>query len=132
MSKSLGNTILISDSPEQIQQKMRKAVTDPQKVRRGDPGRPEICLVFTYHNVFSKAEVEEIRTGCKSGALGCVECKQRCAAAIASHFEPLRARRAELEAKPQQVQEIIESGTQRGRDVAAKTMDEIHAALGFG
>src|SRR3989339_603396 len=72
MSKSLGNTILISDAPESIAQKMKKAVTDPLKVRKGDPGRPEICLVFTYHNVFNKPEVEAIRAGCSSGALGCV------------------------------------------------------------
>lgn len=132
MSKSLGNTILISDPPEQIQQKMRKAVTDPQKVRKGDPGRPEVCLVFTYHNVFDKPAVEEIRAGCQSGALGCVECKLRCAAAISDHFEPLRTQRAELEAKPERVREIIEGGTERGRKVAASTMDEVHAAMGFG
>jgi tryptophanyl-tRNA synthetase len=132
MSKSFGNTILISDSPEQIGQKMRKAVTDPLKVRKGDPGRPDICLVFTYHNVFSKPEVEEIRAGCSSGALGCVECKQRCARAITEHFAPLREKRAELEAKPEVVREIIDDGTRRGRDVATKTMDEVHAAMGFG
>ena len=132
MSKSVGNTILISDAPELISQKMRKAVTDPLKVRKGDPGRPEICLVFTYHNVFNKPEVEEIRTGCKSGALGCVECKQRCAARITEHFAPLREKRAELEAKPDMVREIIDGGTERGRKVAAQTMDDVHQAMGFG
>ena len=132
MSKSLGNTVLISDSPDQIQQKMRKAVTDPLKVRRGDPGRPDICLVFMYHQVFNPSEVEDIRAGCSSGALGCVECKQRCARAISGHFASLREKRAELEAKPERVREIIADGTERGRQVAAKTMDEVHAAMGFG
>ena len=107
-------------------------MTVPLKDRNGDPGRPEICLVFTYHNVFNKPEVEEIRAGCSSGALGCVECKQRCAAKIIEHFAPLRERRAELEAKPDTVRDIISDGTERGRKVAVQTMDEVHQAMGFG
>jgi tryptophanyl-tRNA synthetase len=132
MSKSVGNTILISDQPDVVQQKMRKAVTDPLKVRKGDPGRPDVCLVFTYHQVFNKSEVEEIRAGCSSGALGCVDCKRRCATAISEHFAPLRDKRAELEAKPEIVEQIIADGTERGRRVAATTMDDVHQAMGFG
>ena len=82
MSKSLGNTILLSDSPEEIQRKMRSAVTDPKKVRKNDPGRPEICLVFTYHQKFNRDETPAIERDCRSGALGCVECKGRIAARI--------------------------------------------------
>ena len=87
MSKSLGNTILLSDSPDEIQGKMRKAVTDPQKIRRGDPGRPEVCVVFTYHKKFNPTEQDEIRAGCESGALGCVDCKKNCSAKVADYLK---------------------------------------------
>ena len=83
MSKSTGNTILLSDSPDEIRKKLKTAVTDPAKVRKGDPGHPDICLVFTYHQKFNAAEVPEIRRDCESGALGCVDCKNNCAEKIA-------------------------------------------------
>ena len=80
MSKSLGNTILLSDAPDEIQKKMRTAVTDTLKVRKNDPGRPDVCVVFSYHQKFNPAEIPEIRQGCESGALGCVDCKKNCSA----------------------------------------------------
>jgi tryptophanyl-tRNA synthetase len=132
MSKSLGNTILISDPPDQIQKKMRQAVTDPQKIRKGDPGRPDICLVFTYHKKFSPEQVSEIRSGCESGSLGCVECKQRCSTAIIQHLAPVHEKRVEFETNPQKVWDIIREGNTRAQEVAAKTMDEVHEAMGFG
>ncbi|HLF19994.1 MAG TPA: tryptophan--tRNA ligase, partial [Bacteroidota bacterium] len=79
MSKSVGNTVLLADAPETVKKKMKTAVTDPQKVRKGDPGRPDICLVFAYHNKFNPVEVPEVRNGCESGSLGCVDCKLNCA-----------------------------------------------------
>lgn len=132
MSKSLGNTILLSDSPETIQKKMRQAVTDPQKIRRNDPGRPDICLVFTYHHRFNSDAVSEIRTGCESGALGCVECKQRCAARIIEHLAPIRNRRQHFETHPDEVEDIIADGTARARQTAENTMNDVHEAMGFG
>jgi tryptophanyl-tRNA synthetase len=132
MSKSAGNTILIADEPVTIQNKLRKAVTDPLKVRKNDPGRPDVCLVFGYHKKFNPGEVAEIRTGCESGALGCVECKQRCSQKLIDHFAPLREKRKELESKPETVHAIIEDGNARARTVAAQTMDEVHEAMGFG
>ena len=132
MSKSLGNTILLSDPPEEIQKKMKSAVTDPQKIRRGDPGRPDICLVFTYHNRFDPDDVPEIRAGCESGALGCVECKQRCAAKIVDHLAPVRKKRQDFENHPGTVKDIIADGTDRARKAAAQTMGEVHEVMGFG
>ncbi len=132
MSKSLGNSILMSDPPEEIRMKMRKAVTDPQKVRKGDPGRPDVCLVFTYHKKFNAENEGEIRSGCESGALGCVECKQRCADRVANWFADFREKRNELETNPQYVLDVLEDGNRRARAVASATMDEVHAAMGFG
>ncbi len=94
MSKSAGNTILLSDPPEIIQKKMRTAVTDPQKIRKNDPGRPEICLVFQYHLKFNPTEAPQIERDCRSGALGCVDCKNRIAQKIAEALAPIREKRA--------------------------------------
>ncbi len=132
MSKSLNNAILISDEPEEIKQKLRKAVTDPLKIRKNDPGRPEICLVFTYHKKFNPQEVSEIEAGCKSGALGCVECKLKCSERIAQFFEPIRTKRRELAFKPNIIKEILIDGESRARKVAQTTMQEVHEKMKFG
>lgn len=132
MSKSVGNTILLSDDPASINDKMRKAVTDPQKVRKGDPGRPDICLVFAYHNKFNTSEVSEIRKGCESGALGCLDCKLNCAKHIAEALEPLREKRAHYESHTGEVMDILAAGEDRARGVAAATMNEVHTAMGMG
>ena len=132
MSKSLGNTILLSDPPEEIQRRMRGAVTDPQKIRRGDPGRPDICLVFTYHKKFNPAEVDDIREGCESGRLGCVDCKRRCAERIAQYLAPMREKRSYYEAHPPEVEEILADGERRARTVAEATMAEVHDAMHLG
>ncbi len=132
MSKSLGNTILLSDSPEEIQRKMRSALTDPKKIRKNDPGRPEICLVFTYHQKFNPAEAPAIERDCRSGALGCVECKRRVAARIAEQLAPFRERRAYFEAHPAEVPAILADGERRARERAQQTMGEVRAAMHLG
>ena len=132
MSKSAGNSILLSDQPDQIQAKLRTAVTDPQKIRRNDPGRPEICLVFKYHQRFSPGEVSEIESGCRSGALGCVECKKRIAARLTDVLAPFREKRAELEANPGIIRDILADGEQRARARARMTMGEVHSAMKLG
>jgi tryptophanyl-tRNA synthetase len=132
MSKSVGNTILLSDSPEEIQKKMRSAVTDPLKVRKHDPGRPEICLVFTYHSRFNPGEASQIETDCRSGALGCVECKKRAADRIAAALTPFREKRAFYEAHPGKILDILADGEARARARAAKTMSEVHTVMQFG
>lgn len=132
MSKSLNNAILISDELELLKQKLRKAVTDPQKIRKNDPGRPEICLVFTYHKKFNADEVQDIESGCRSGSLGCVECKLKCAEKIADFFEPVRNKRKELEEKPEFIKEILINGEARARQVAQATMKEVHEKMKFG
>jgi len=132
MSKSAGNTILLSDPPEEIKKKMRSAVTDPQKVRKNDPGRPDVCLVFTYHKKFNPESVPEIEAGCTSGALGCVECKGRIADRITETLSPIRERRAHYESNPSDVKEILADGEARARTRAEETMADVHRAMNLG
>jgi tryptophanyl-tRNA synthetase len=132
MSKSVGNTILLSDQPEAIQQKMRGAVTDVQKVRKNDPGRPEVCLVFTYHQKYNPGETAEIDAGCRAGSLGCVDCKKRACAKITDALTPFREKRAYFDAHPGEVEEILKDGESRARIRAAETMADVRTAMKFG
>lgn len=133
MSKSLGNTILLSDSPDEVQNKLRKAVTDTLKKRKNDPGRPEVCTVFSYHCRFSEPEkVAEIERDCKSGALGCVDCKKMCSSAISEELSPILEKRSDYAARPEMVKEILLEGEKRARLVAEETMREVHEAMKIG
>jgi len=132
MSKSLNNTILLSDDPEIIKNKLRRAVTDPNKVRKNDPGNPDICLVFSYHKKFNTAEVPEIEAGCRSGALGCVDCKLNCASKIADTLEPIREKRKYYEGRRNEVIEILKDGENRARKVAEETMSDVHQKMNMG
>ncbi len=132
MSKSRGNTVGMLDSPEQIAQRVRTAVTDPQRVRRSDPGRPEVCNVFALHRFFTSDERRaEIDRGCRSAGLGCVECKRELAEGIAREFEPMRARAAEYRARPDRVWEVLGDGAARCRAIAAETMREVRERMGL-
>lgn len=132
MSKSLGNTILLSDDAETVKQKLRKAVTDPQKIRKNDPGRPEICLVFTYHQKFNPSEAQQIEKDCRSGVLGCVECKLRCAEKINQFLAPIRERREKLEANLDYVKDVLVEGEKKARVVAEQTMSEVRNKMLIG
>lgn len=132
MSKSAGNTLLLQDAPEEVWEKLRKAPTDTQKIRRNDPGRPDVCLVFTYHEKFNPGEVPEIRSGCESGALGCVDCKKRCAARIDEFLAPHIERRKPYEADPSLVLDILRDGETRARAVATETMRAVRDAMKLG
>ena len=132
MSKSLGNTILISDDTETIKNKLKKAVTDPNKIRKGDPGNPDICLVFAYHKKFNSEQVSEIESGCRSGALGCVDCKMNCAAKISAFFEPVRAMRPHYENNLSEVKDILHEGERKARLVAEETMKQVHNKMKIG
>jgi tryptophanyl-tRNA synthetase len=132
MSKSLGNTILLSDPPDTVSQKLRRAVTDPAKLRKNDPGHPDVCLIFTYQQKFNPDDVAEIRAGCESGALGCVECKQRCAARINTFLAPHIERRAPYENDRGLVLDILHDGEARARAAAGATMEAVHTAMHFG
>jgi len=132
MSKSLGNTILLSDEPETVKLKLKKAVTDVLKVRRNDPGRPEVCVVFSYHKKFNPAEVEEIEAGCRSGALGCVDCKLNCASKISKFLEPVLEKRKTYENNISLVLDIIADGKKSAKTVANETMTAVRKNMNLG
>ncbi len=132
MSKSLNNAILLSDEPDEVKKKMKKAVTDPQKIRKGDPGRPDVCLVFTYHKKFNPTEENEIRSGCESGALGCVDCKMRAADKVNAFLEPFRERRKHYEGDSAKLEAILKAGEEKAREVARRTMSDVHKAMKMG
>jgi len=132
MSKSLGNTILLSDDVETIKTKLRKAVTDPLKVRKNDPGRPEVCLVFSYHKKFSPSEILEIETGCRSGALGCVDCKLKCTSNISSFIAPILEKRKYYEEHLDEVKDILTDGENRAQKVAKITIQEVRDKMRLG
>lgn len=132
MSKSLGNTILLSDEPETVKSKLKKAVTDPLKIRRNDPGRPEICLIFSYHKKFNSSQVPLIEADCRSGVLGCVDCKLNCSEKISAFLAPIIERRKYYETNMDEVLNILSDGEMRGKKAARDTMAEVHDKMKFG
>jgi tryptophanyl-tRNA synthetase len=132
MSKSRGNTVGMLDAPAEIQARVRTAVTDPQRVRRQDPGRPELCNVFALHGHFTPADrTDELGAACRTAAIGCVDCKRELAASIAATFEPMRERAAGYRARPERVREILGDGAARCRALAAETLAEVRERMGI-
>lgn len=132
MGKSLNNHIELAATPEETTKKVMQMVTDPQRVRRSDPGNPEICNVFTMHKIFSPPEeVAMINTECRRAGIGCVDCKRRFAANLNTHLAPFRARRAEIAQTPDTVWDVLHDGAERARAIAQKTMEEVRAAVGL-
>jgi tryptophanyl-tRNA synthetase len=130
MGKSLNNTIEIAATPEETRQRVMLMVTDPQRIKRTDPGNPDVCNVFTMHKVFTpQADVDNINIECRRAGIGCVDCKKIFAANLNKSLEPFRARRAEIAAQPDLVPAILADGARRARAIAEKTMAEVRAAI---
>ena len=132
MSKSYGNTILLSDPEPEVRAKLKTMVTDPARVRRTDPGNPDICPVFDLHRVFSTAERQaEVREGCTTAGIGCIQCKGWVADAIVAELAPIQQRRRHFEAHPWEVAAILEAGNARANVRANQTMGEVRTAMGL-
>jgi tryptophanyl-tRNA synthetase len=131
MSKSLGNAIPLDATENEVREKIQGAVTDPARIRKTDPGHPEICPIFTYQKTFNPNGVGDIEVACKSGKIGCSECKQRIARRINDILEPIRERRAIYQRHPKRIDEILIAGTQRARSIAKETMHEVREAMGI-
>lgn len=133
MSKSrAANAIDLQDPPKVIEKKLKGAFTDPLKLKLGDPGRPEICNIFTIHKAASTPEaVAAVDSGCRSGALPCGTCKMQLRDAVVKDLTPLQERYVELRAKPKLVTDVLAQGAEKARGIAQKTMSEVHAAMGL-
>ncbi len=130
MSKSLNNHIELAASPEESKQRVLEMMTDPARVKRTDPGNPDICNVYTMHKIFSpQADVEMVNVECRRAGIGCVECKTLYARNLNHNLEPFRARRSELAAKRGYAEEILQDGANRARKIAQKTMAEVRTAV---
>lgn len=129
MSKSLDNAIYLSDPADEVKRRISQAKTDPARIHKDDPGHPEVCTVFEYHQAFNKDEIEEIEESCRAGTIGCVACKNRLAEKINGLLEPMREKRAKYDENPELVDEILLTGTHKAREVAKETMEEVREAM---
>ncbi len=130
MSKSYGNAVFLSDSPKERWDKVRTMVTDPARVRRTDPGNPEICPVYDLHQVFSDgATVSEVAEGCRSAGIGCIDCKKKLNGFLDEQFSPIYERRVAIAADPKKVEQIVIEGSHKAQAVARETMADVYDAM---
>jgi len=132
MSKSLGNTILLSDDVETVKQRMKKAAIDPNKLKKDTPGNPDVCTVFSYHKKFNTENIVEIESDCRNGVIGCFDCKMKCAASISKFLEPIIEKRKHYESRINEVKDILNNGETRGRNIAEQTMIEVREKMNLG
>ena len=132
MSKSLNNHIELAATPEETTARVMQMVTDPARMRRSDPGNPDVCNVFSLHKMFSSVdEVAMVDIECRRAGIGCVQCKQLFARNLNQHLDPFRLRRNELDTNPGQVWDVLRDGQQRAQTIARKTMEEVREAIGL-
>ncbi|MFN4149062.1 MAG: tryptophan--tRNA ligase, partial [Rhodocyclaceae bacterium] len=132
MSKSYGNTITLREDEESIRKKIRTMQTDPARVRRSDPGDPDKCPVWQFHQIYSNDEVKAwVRQGCTTAGIGCLECKEPVIDAVLKEQEPIRERALRYEEDPQLVRSIIADGCEKARKLAQETMRDVREAMGL-
>lgn len=129
MSKSLNNCIYLSDTAQEIHQKVKTAITDPARIKKTDIGHPEICIIFEYQKAFNNPFIVELEQNCKEGKIGCVECKKIVAGKIIELLSPINEKRKEYENKQNLIKEILYDGTSRARKIAQSTMKEVREAM---
>src|SRR5271170_1111663 len=132
MSKSYGNTVLLTDPEPVVRQKLKTMVTDPARVRRSEPGNPDVCPVGDLHKIFSdRATMDKVNAGCRSAGIGCIECKGWAADALVRLLNPMQERRKKFEENPRLAWDILEGGSERARKVAGVTMEGVRDAMGM-
>ena len=130
MGKSLGNAIFLNDSEETIKKKIMSAVTDPEKIKKDDPANPEICMVYYYHNlVNTKENTKKVCSECKKGTRGCVQCKKELIEAMNNFLKPIKEKRTYYENHPEEVKEILETGTKKAQEKAKEQMKKVKKAM---
>jgi tryptophanyl-tRNA synthetase len=132
MSKSYGNTIMLTDPEAEVRAKLKTMVTDPARVRRSDPGNPDICPVGDLHKIFSDEErLRQVDAGCRSAGIGCIECKSWAADALVSILNPMQERRRKYEDNPKLAWDVIEAGGAKARRISDATMEEVRGSMGL-
>ena len=132
MSKSLNNHIELAATPQETSQRVMEMVTDPARIRRSDPGNPDVCNVFTMHKIFSnQSEVDMVNIECRRAGIGCVDCKKLLAVNMNANLAPFRQRRVEIAQKPGIVREVLQDGQQRAQAIARQTIAEVKDAVGL-
>jgi len=130
MSKSYDNYIQLSEDPKSIRARIRTMVTDPARVRRTDPGNPEVCPVYAFHKLYSSAEtIQRVNEGCRSAGIGCIECKTWMTDNVLAVLEPIQERRRQYETRPDDVRDIILEGSRKAREEAERTMTTVRQAV---
>ncbi len=132
LSKSYVNNISLGEDPQAVEQKLRTMPTDPARVRRNDPGNPDICPVWQLHQVYSDDGVKDwVRDGCTTAGIGCLECKQPVIDCVLGELRPLQERACEYEQDRARVRSIISEGSGAARDVARQTLEEVRTVMGL-
>ena len=132
MSKSYGNAIWLDEEPDSIRTRLGKMATDPARVRRTDPGDPELCPAFNLHRVYcTPAEIETVTTGCRTAGIGCLDCKKIMIEHVVADLAPHRERRDALAARTGYARDVLAAGTERAREIARRTMQEVRDAMGL-
>jgi tryptophanyl-tRNA synthetase len=130
MSKSYNNYIQLSEDPASVRSRIKTMVTDPARVRRTDPGNPDVCPVYDYHKLYSPPEtLEKVNTGCRTAGIGCIECKGWMADNILKVLEPIQLKRKEFESRPDDVKDILIEGSKKARQESDKIMSEVRDAI---
>ncbi|MEK6537688.1 MAG: tryptophan--tRNA ligase, partial [Nitrospirota bacterium] len=132
MSKSYNNAIYLSDTKEEVWEKLRTMVTDPKRIRRTDPGDPEVCPVFSLHRVYSSPDIiQQVDAGCRTAGIGCIDCKKWLNSALLQKLEPIWERRTQYANNSSMVKGIVEAGTKRAHEVAQSVLEEVRDAVGL-
>jgi tryptophanyl-tRNA synthetase len=132
MSKSYGNAVFLSDTPQEIDQKISRMMTDPARARRTDPGEPEKCPAFQLHKIYcTPEEIADVSRGCRSAGIGCLDCKKIMIKHVIDDLAPFREKRAQYENKPHEVEEVLLAGNQKAQAQASQTMTEVRETLGL-
>ncbi|MBS3900406.1 MAG: tryptophan--tRNA ligase [Dethiobacter sp.] len=129
MSKSYGNTIELSENPEEVRKKVSQMLTDPGRQRKTDPGNPDICVAFAFHGVFNSAELLNVKETCRRGEIGCVQCKKLLGEQVAAYLEPIYERRQQLEGKREYIRDILQAGAKKAQEAAGATMEVVRGAM---
>ena len=129
MSKSYGNTIMLSENPDDIRKKVSTMITDPERIKKDDPGHPDVCSVYAYKKIFDVEQLESIEADCKGGKIGCVQCKKLLAEKLTEYMQPIYERRQQILKTPDIIDDILNDGARKARETARMTMEQVREAM---